>query len=138
MNTMMRLLFVPALVLMLPLAPEVRADAPPYQATVDDDGVQRVEIVGGSYFFEPDYVVVKAGVPVELVVTKEEGVAPHSLVIDEPAMGLDIHTMLDTEAKRIRFTPEVTGIAEFYCDERLLWFRSHHERGMAGTLEVVE
>lgn len=33
-------------------------------AKIASDGVQRVEIVGGSYFFKPDHIVVKVDVPV--------------------------------------------------------------------------
>ena len=44
-----------------------------FVATVDADGVQRVAILGGGYFYDPSYVVVKVNVPVELSLTKKPG-----------------------------------------------------------------
>ena len=40
-------------------------------AVIGTDGVQRVEITGGSYYFNPNDIVVKVNVPVELNVKKE-------------------------------------------------------------------
>ncbi|TFH88596.1 quinol oxidase [Billgrantia azerbaijanica] len=114
------------------------AESPPQVARVDSDGVQRITLVGGSYYFEPEHIVVRVGVPVELQARREYGLTPHSLVIRSAELGLDIETQLDTAGKVIRFTPRVPGRVEFYCDERLLFFRSHRERGMVGVLEVVE
>ena len=37
----------------------------------DTDGVQRVRIVAGSYFFKPNRIVVRANVPVELAASRE-------------------------------------------------------------------
>lgn len=105
---------------------------------VADDGVQRVTLVGGSYYFEPEHIVVRAGVPVELQARRRSGLAPHNLVIRSAPMGIDIEASLATEPTTIRFTPEVPGRVEFYCDERLLFLPSHRDRGMVGVLEVVE
>ncbi|PSJ47450.1 quinol oxidase [Zobellella endophytica] len=123
------------LVLLAALGP---AWAEPMPARLDADGVQRVEVVGGNYFFRPDHIVVKVGVPVELMVSKEPGLTPHSLVIWSPRMGIDVDAMLGGSSRVIRFTPTVTGRVDFYCQEKLLFFASHQERGMAGVLEVVE
>ncbi|WP_189471615.1 quinol oxidase [Litchfieldella qijiaojingensis] len=117
---------------------ETRAETEPYVATIDSDGVQRVRLVGRSYFFESERIQVKAGVPVELVASMEPGLAPHSLVIQSEVMGLDIKEELEREEKVIRFTPEVPGRLVFYCDKKLLFFPSHRDRGMYGVLEVVE
>jgi hypothetical protein len=40
--------------------------------------------------------------------------------------------------KVIKFAPTKTGIYPFFCDKKFLMFKSHRERGMEGTLEVVE
>ena len=125
------------LLLLAVLAPGA-GRAEPVQARLDADGVQRVAVVGSNYFFRPDHIVVKVGVPVELVVRKEPGLTPHSLVIWSPRMGLDVDEMLGRREKLIRFTPTATGQTPFYCREKLAFFPSHQERGMAGILEVVE
>ena len=108
-----------------------------YVAKVDKDGVQRVHILGGSYFFKPNHIVVKVNVPVELIASKEAGITPHNLVIKAPEAGIDVEEDLDTEPKKITFTATAVGKYPFYCSNKLLFFASHRERGMEGVLEVV-
>jgi len=36
----------------------------------------------------------------------------------------------------MRFTPRKTGEFTFYCTKKLLFFESHKDKGMVGTLEV--
>lgn len=114
-----------------------RADATvPTRVPVDADGVQRVTIVGGSYFFRPALLIVRADVPVELTVSAEPGVVPHSFEIDAPQAGIAVHTELATTPRTLRFTPTQPGRFAYYCTHRLLFLRSHRERGMAGVLVV--
>lgn len=114
-----------------------RADGDaPVRVPVDADGVQRVAIVGGSYFFRPKHVIVRAHVPVELTVSAEPGLVPHSFEIDAPQAGIAVHTELGTAPKTFRFTPTQPGRFAYYCTHRLLFFRSHRERGMEGVLDV--
>ncbi|CAG9262595.1 Heme/copper-type cytochrome/quinol oxidases, subunit 2 [Burkholderia diffusa] len=114
-----------------------RADGDtPVRAPVDADGVQRVAIVGGSYFFRPSHVIVRAHVPVELTVSAEPGVVPHSFKIDAPQAGIAVHTELGTTPRTLRFTPTAPGRFAYYCTHRLLFLRSHRERGMEGVLDV--
>ncbi|WP_342612531.1 quinol oxidase [Burkholderia ambifaria] len=103
---------------------------------VDADGVQRVTIVGGSYFFRPNHVIVRAHVPVELTVSAEPGHVPHSFEIDAPQAGIAVHTELATTPRTFRFTPTQAGRFAYYCTHRLLFLRSHRERGMEGVLDV--
>jgi plastocyanin domain-containing protein len=105
---------------------------------IASDGVQRVEMLGGNYFFKPKYIIVKVNVPVEIIIKKESGVAPHDIVLKAPEAGIDIAENLASEPKTIRFTPTKKGKYEFTCDKKLLFFKSHKDRGMAGMLEVVE
>ncbi|AFQ49075.1 quinol oxidase [Burkholderia cepacia] len=114
-----------------------RADGDaPLRVPVDADGVQRVAIVGGSYFFRPKHVIVRAHVPVELTVSAEPGLVPHSFEIDAPQAGITVHTDLSTTPRILRFTPTEPGRFAYYCTHRLLLFRSHRERGMEGVLDV--
>jgi plastocyanin domain-containing protein len=107
-------------------------------ATVDADGIQRVDVLGGSYYFDPNTIVVKVNVPVELKVRKEPGMAPHSIAIHAPEAGIDFSEALSTEPKVIPFVPTKAGKYPFVCDKRFLFFKSHKDRGMEGVLEVVE
>jgi plastocyanin domain-containing protein len=109
-----------------------------YRATIDKDGVQRVSVTGGEYFFNPDYIVVKVNVPVELTIKKESGVVPHDIVMHEPDAGIDFSLQMASESKKVQFTPKKVGKYPYYCTKKLLFFKSHRERGMEGTLEVVE
>jgi plastocyanin len=114
------------------------ADKGVHFATVDKDGVQRVAVRAGEYFFDPNHIVVKVNVPVELTVSKEPGLF-HDIVMREPGAGMDFEVELDKdEPKVIRFTPTKVGTYPFYCDKRFLFFKSHRKRGMEGVLEVVE
>jgi plastocyanin len=102
------------------------------------DGVQRVEVVGGSYYFDPNVIVVKVNVPVELRVRKESGITPHDIVLKAPEAGIDFSVSLSTTPKSITFTPTKTGKYAFECTHKLLFFTSHKDRGMHGVLEVVD
>ncbi len=109
-----------------------------YTATVDKDGIQRVEITGGEYYFDPNYIIVKKDIPVEFTIRKISGIIPHNIVIEAPEAGINIRESISTEPKVIRFTPTKTGKYAVYCDKKLLFFKSHKEKGMEGILEVVE
>jgi hypothetical protein len=100
---------------------------------VDPDGVQRVRVVAGSYFFKPNRIVVKVNVPVEIVASREAGMVPHDLVIDDLGLKED----LSTEPRKIAFTPRKTGKHAIYCSKKPPLLASHRERGMEGILEVV-
>ncbi len=108
------------------------------EAKMDADGVQRMEVLGGDYYFDPNVIVVKVNVPVELRIRKTGGIAPHTFVLKAPEAGIDIDETLATEPKPVRFTPTKTGRYSFECSKRLLFFKSHKDRGMHGILEVVE
>ncbi len=103
-----------------------------------ENGIQRVDIVGGDYYFDPNYIIVKVNVPVEFHVKKTSGVVPHDIVMDEAEAGILFKEKLSSEPKVIRFTPKKTGVFPIYCSKKLLFFKSHRDRGMEGVLEVVE
>ena len=107
------------------------------QVMPDQDGVQRVRVVAGSYFFKPAHIVVKANVPVELTASRESGVTPHDLVIHAVEAGLAIKEELATEPKKITFTATKPGKYAIYCSKKLPLMASHREKGMEGVLEVV-
>ncbi|WP_025917458.1 cupredoxin domain-containing protein [Herminiimonas sp. CN] len=118
-----------------------RADAPQELGTVvarlDADGIQRAAIVGGDYFFKPRHLVVKVNLPVELTLSRETGIVPHTLVIKAPEAGIVLDRVLSTEIGKVTFTPTATGAYPYYCRNKLLFFKSHREQGMEGVLEVV-
>lgn len=109
-----------------------------FKAAIDKDGIQRAEITGGEYFFEPYHIIVKINVPVELTVRKKPGIVPHDIIVNAPEAGINFKEDLSKESKVIKFTPKKTGKYPVYCSKKLLFFKSHRERGMEGLLEVIE
>ena len=109
----------------------------PEEATITAN-VQQVLIDGGAYFFQPNHVIVKVNIPVELIVKVESGLIPHNFVIQAPEAGIMVKESLSSDAKTIRFTPKAVGKYPFYCSHGLPFVKSHRERGMEGLIEVVE
>jgi plastocyanin domain-containing protein len=127
--------------LFLAAAVSLYGQTPPEKRTIAEigaDGVQRVEVLGGSYFFDPAVIVVKVNVPVELRVRKASGLTPHDMVLKAPEAGIDFSVSLSTTEKSVKFTPTKTGKYVFECTHKLLFFKSHKDRGMHGILEVVD
>ena len=104
-------------------------------ARADADGVQRVRIVAHSYYFTPNRVVVKAGVPVELTIKNAAFGVPHNLTCFEKEAGIELSEDLGMfrGQRRVRLTPAEPGEYEFYCH-----VGSHSKKGMKGTFVVVE
>ena len=109
-----------------------------FRATVNAEGVQVVEIVGGGYFFDPKRIIVRVNVPVELKVRKEAGIVPHDITIDAPDGGVQVKESLGTDPKSIKLAFTKTGEYAFYCGKKPPFVKSHRERGMEGTFQVVE
>ena len=108
-----------------------------YQAGADADGVQRVALVGGSYFFRPEHIVAQADRPLEITVSLQPGLIPHRFVLEAPDGQKLANVSLGAEARTVRLTLKA-GDYVFYCPNQLLQFKSHRERGMAGVLQVRE
>ncbi|HEY8251572.1 MAG TPA: quinol oxidase [Burkholderiales bacterium] len=117
--------------------PPAQEKKPAQVVKVDQDGVQRIAIVAGSYFFKPSHIVVKVNVPVELVASRESGMTPHDLLIQAQDAGIVVQQDLATEPRKIAFTPKKVGKYAIYCSKKPPLMASHRERGMEGILEVV-
>ena len=113
------------------------AQEPPQVVKPDADGVQRVRLVAGSYFFKPNHIVVKANVPVELTASRESGITPHDLVIRAEEAGINVKEDLAGAPKKIAFTANRPGKYAIYCSKKLPFMAGHREKGMEGILEVV-
>lgn len=105
-------------------------------ATLDSNGVQHATIVGGSYWFRPQHLIARANQPLELAVSRQPGIIPHSFVIDAPEAGIEVRLALGSEPRSVRFVPSKPGRYAYYCDESGLG-ESHRDKGMAGVLEVM-
>jgi plastocyanin domain-containing protein len=107
-----------------------------YRATIDGSGVQKIEILGGDFYFKPNDLIVKVNVPVVIKIAKEPGFSSHSIVLHAPEAGIDFDIELGSDAQTIKFTPTRVGRYPFYCDKGLI--EKHRSKGMEGVLEVTE
>lgn len=100
---------------------------------------QTIDVVLGSYYIKPDKISVKVGQPVTLNLVNEATLVPHDLVIKAPDAGIDIAVDVPAGKKAsVTFTPTKVGRYDMVCDKKLLFLKSHKDKGMHGTLEVVE
>lgn len=136
----MRSLAIAILLLMLStgVASAEKTQKVVFEAAIGADGVQTVSVLGGSYFFNPNHIIVKANVPVRLLFKKETGLAPHNMVIDAPEAGIDVDVEMKSKEKSVTFTPTRAGTYKITCTKKLLFFASHEEKGMSGVLEVID
>ena len=102
-------------------------------------GVQRVEMVGGEYFFDPNYIVVKVNKPVEITIKKTAGYIRHNLVAKSPEAGIVFNVDLkEDEAQTVKFTPKRIGKYPIYSDKSMFGLKSDREKGMEGLIVVVK
>ncbi len=106
------------------------------EAILGDDGVQRIEVLADSYSFRPNYLVVKAGVPLELTLRRQTLLVPHDFILALPPDNIHIEQEISREGTILRLTPSTPGQYPFHCGKKLLFFESHRDQGMAGMLEV--
>jgi len=144
MNPMIMKKWLLFLIVVFSAAPDIPAYAEDssqgsvFHALIGPDGTQHVRILGGSYFFKPKHIIVKVNVPVELSISREWGIVPHTFVLKVPEWGVMIDESLHTDAKTVTFTPTTVGKFPFYCKNKLLFFESHREKGMEGVIEVIQ
>ena len=125
------------LLVLVPIITCVAAEPVAFEVPMDPDGIQRAVIEADSYEFSPRHLVVRAGKPVELTVKSVTVLVPHNFLSDDPKSGLAIREEIPAgQTVKVSFTPTVPGSFAIYCDKKLLFFKSHREKGMEGVLEV--
>lgn len=114
------------------------ADNSPSATLITPDGIQAIDIVVDSYSFDPRHIIMKVGVPAEVNLRSVTSIVPNDFMIDDPASGLDIIKSVPAgKDVRVTFTPGRTGKFKFYCGKSGM-LGSHRDKGMEGTLEVIE
>ena len=80
----------------------------------DASGVQKVEVVAHSFWFEPNRIVVKANQPVELHVKNGGPFIPHNLTCEAPEAGIEVDEDLGLfwDGERETFWPVMKISAE--------------------------
>jgi uncharacterized cupredoxin-like copper-binding protein len=111
-------------------------DRPVHEVHVvpDANGVQRVEVSTHAFYFEPNRIVVKANVPVELHIKNKTPFIPHNFSCIAPQAGIQIDEGLGMvwDGETAKFTPTAVGEYPFFCK-----VDGHSKKGMTGTLVVV-
>lgn len=88
-----------------------------------EQGVSKINITSGNFFFRPSSVSVDKG---EVTVTVEENAGTHTFVIDD--LGVKESLLSGTS---FTFTADIPGSYQYYCD-----VPGHKEQGMLGSLQV--
>lgn len=87
-----------------------------------------------SHYFEPDRLRVQVGVPVRLILENGSMFSGHNFSLFAPDADLEINAYVPARQRvTVQFLPQRTGEFSFYCN-----IDDHAEKGMTGTLEVVE
>jgi plastocyanin len=92
----------------------------------------------GDYRFTPDEITVQAGETVQLKLTNTDSLTPHNFTLKAENAGLNVDTDVSAgKTEAVDITPLVPGNYKFFCNKKLLLFKSHRDRGMEGTLIVT-
>lgn len=97
-----------------------------------------IAIKMGDYRFSPDEITVRAGETVQLQLTNTDSLTPHNFTLKAENAGLNVDTDVSAgKTEVVDITPLAPGTYKFYCNKKLLFFKSHRARGMEGTLIVA-
>ncbi|TMQ70001.1 MAG: quinol oxidase [Candidatus Eisenbacteria bacterium] len=104
-------------------------------AATGSDRIQRVTVTTHSFYFDPNRIVLKRGVPVELTIKNAAWFVPHDFSCDAKEAGIDVDARLGMfhGSKRVSFTPTQAGEFHFHCD-----VDGHAKKGMTGMLVVKD
>jgi plastocyanin len=92
----------------------------------------------GDYRFTPDSLSVKDGETVQLELTNTDKLTPHNFTLKAETAGLDVDVDVSPgQTETVDITPLAPGTYTFYCNKKLIFFKSHRDRGMEGTLVVT-
>ena len=109
----------------------------PHSAQAAPDSVQTFIIQLGDYQFEPKTIEVIAGRPVEFTLINMDVLTPHNFTLKASDPRLELETDISPGTSvTVRLTPKVPGTYTFYCNKKLLFIKSHRDRGMEGKLIV--
>ncbi len=104
----------------------------------EQDEAAVTTVILGSYQIQPQQLQMIAGQSVTLRLVNIDTIIPHNFSIDNPAGGLDINIDVQAgETVDVELTPIVPGRYTFFCRNKMLFMKSHRQRGMEGTLIVL-
>jgi len=107
-------------------------------ANAAQDDAKVVEVMLGNYRFMPGEIQLIADKPAILRLVNTDSIIPHNFTIEDANGVLEVNAdVLAGEIVDVKLTPSAAGRYTFYCGNKLMFMKSHRERGMEGTLIVV-
>lgn len=102
-----------------------------------DDAIPVIDLELGDYRFLPQEIQLSANQPAILRLVNTDTVTPHNFTMetgsDSPTVDVDL---LGGESVEVKLPPLPAGRYTFYCSNKLLFMKSHREKGMEGILIV--
>ena len=102
-----------------------------------DDAIPVIDLKLGDYRFMPQEIQLSANQPAILRLVNTDSVTPHNFTMEASSGAQDINVdVLGGESVDVQLTPLPAGRYTFYCGNKLLFMKSHREKGMEGSLIV--
>jgi len=103
-----------------------------------EDDITVVEVKLGGYRFMPQEIQLITNRSAILRLVNTDSITSHNFTMEaasgSPAIDVDV---LGGESADVQLTPLPAGRYTYYCGNKLLFMKSHREKGMEGTLIVV-
>lgn len=102
-----------------------------------EDDITVIEVKLGGYRFMPQEIQLIADQPAILRLVNTDSITPHNFTMNaasgSPAIDVDV---LGGESVDVRLAAMPAGRYTFYCGNKMLFMKSHREKGMEGSLIV--
>lgn len=104
----------------------------------DQADIKVIEVTMGDYRFMPQEIQLNANQPAILRLVNTDSITPHNFTMKAANSAADINVdILSGESIDVQLEPLPAGRYSFFCANKLIFMKSHREKGMQGTLVVV-
>ena len=102
-----------------------------------DDAIPVIDLKLGDYRFMPQEIQLSANQPAILRLVNTDSVTPHNFTMEtnSGSAAVDVD-LLGGESVEVKLPPLSAGRYTFFCSNKLLFMKSHREKGMEGILIV--
>ena len=104
----------------------------------EEDEAVVIEIELGDYSFTPSEIKLNTNQQAVFRLINTDSIVPHNFTLTTSDAATDISVDLaGGESVDIQIPPLPEGSYTFHCDSKLLFLKSHREKGMVGTLVIT-
>ena len=104
----------------------------------DQGDIKVIEVQLRDYRFIPQAVQLIADQPVILRLVNTDSITPHNFTMKAASSAADINVDVPGgESIDFQLEPPPAGRYTLFCANKFMFMKSHHEKGMEGTLVVV-